>query len=352
MEVGKRLKSLKAKQNHTADGISSVLLKLCARSLSLPLAIIFNVSMESGIVPELFKSTYVVPVFKKEPPVVQNFRPVSDLLPSNQFGFRARHSVTDALLGCMDDWTLALETDFSSAFDKLRHSKLLSKLAGFGVESYLLQWIHHFLINLYTADLLKELEGTCTVVAYADDLKFYRVYDANTDTNCVQEAIDITDEWSDENGLPLNPENVDGIELSKSETVKDLGLMVASNLSMSPQVDKVCKSANARLFTMVKILKCKDLTVLTRAYTCYVRPILETAAPLFNGCNKGQIRKIERVQQIFTRVAMQRSRPGLSIPPYKERCELLKLDSLERRRHFLDLKLAKKTLLSTCAAPN
>ncbi|KAH7671487.1 hypothetical protein AAVH_42713, partial [Aphelenchoides avenae] len=225
MEVGKKLKSLKAKQNHTADGVSSVLLNLCAHSLSLPLAIVFNDSMETGIVPELFKSTNVVPVFKKEPHVVQNFRPVSvtsylesqDLLPSNQFGFRARHSVTDALLGCMDDWTLALET-------------------------------------VYTADLLKELEGTCTVVAYADDLKFYKFYDANTDTNCVQEAIDITDEWSDENGLPMNPEkctvlylgkgneqrtySVDGIELSKSETVKDLGLMVASNLSMSAQVDK------------------------------------------------------------------------------------------------------------------
>lgn len=89
--------------------------------------------MESGVVPALFMDTFVVPVYNKEPPVIANFRPVSvtsvgcrtmerivmdrliahleanELLPANQHGFRANHSVSDALLGCVDDWTITLE---------------------------------------------------------------------------------------------------------------------------------------------------------------------------------------------------------------------------------------------------
>ncbi|KAH7696075.1 RNA-directed DNA polymerase from mobile element jockey-like protein, partial [Aphelenchoides avenae] len=180
---------------------------------------------------------YVVPVHKKDPPIISNFRPVSvtsvvcrtmermvrdalighlesaKLLPKNQFGFRARHSVTDALLGCMDDWTAALQArhyvdcayiDFSNAFDKLCHKRLLRKLYEFGIESYLLQWVQQFLTNLYTADLLRALEGTCTVVAYADDVKFYKTYSSPAETDRLQDALDITEEWSVENCLPLN----------------------------------------------------------------------------------------------------------------------------------------------------
>lgn len=54
--------------------------------------------------------------------------------------------------------------------------------------------------------------------------------------------------------------------------------MVASNLSMSAQVDKVCKSANARLFTIFNILKCNDLNVLTRDLKLAKKTLLSTCA--------------------------------------------------------------------------
>ncbi|KAH7705516.1 RNA-directed DNA polymerase from mobile element jockey-like [Aphelenchoides avenae] len=214
-----------AKLNVTADKISSKMLKLCAESLSLPLCLIFNASMESGIVPELFKEAYVT--------CLGYLSEENDLLPANQFGFRAKHSVVDALLGSHDDWTQALEeghhvdcvfVDFSSAFDKLNFILLMHKLKSLGVESYLLQWIDNFLRNRkcmvrigntfsepYSPssgtpqDLLRRLNGTCTIVAYADDIKLYKVYRPSESTDALQQALDVTEEWSVENDLPLNP---------------------------------------------------------------------------------------------------------------------------------------------------
>lgn len=433
-EVMRRLSALQAKLNVTADKISSKMLKLCAESLSLPLCLIFNASMESGIVPELFKEAYVVPVHKKDPPLISNFRPVSvtsvvcrtmerivrdrliahleenDLLPANQFGFRAKHSVVDALLGSHDDWTQALEeghhvdcvfVDFSSAFDKLNFVLLMHKLKSLGVESYLLQWINNFLRNrkcmvrigntfsepyspssgtpqgsalgpllfiVYTSDLLRRLNGTCTIVAYADDIKLYKVYRPSESTDALQQALDVTEEWSVENDLPLNPikcivlhmgkgnvkrdYRIGEVVLSASSMVRDLGYNVSSDLSPNAQVEKVCKSANGRLFAMLKIIKCNDFQVLTKAYTTYVRPLLESTSALFNGCNKTLARQLEAVQKTFSRAAVQRSRPHDAVPPYTERCRLLKLRTLEQRRFLLDLRLSKKILLNHCSAPN
>jgi hypothetical protein len=60
----------------------------------------------------------------------------------------------------------------------------------------------------------------------------------------------------------------------------------------------------------------------------------------------------EAVQRTFTRTAMQRSQLRNDVPDYAERCQILKLQPLETRRHLLDLKLSKKILLGRCAAPN
>ena len=38
-------------------------------------------------------------------------------------------------------------TDFSKAFDKVSHSKLLSKLEAYGISRILLEWIKEFLIG-------------------------------------------------------------------------------------------------------------------------------------------------------------------------------------------------------------
>ena len=60
------------------DGISPKLLKEVAEEISKPLAIIFNLSLQDGIVPHEWKCANVIPLFKKGSRCkAENYRPVS-----------------------------------------------------------------------------------------------------------------------------------------------------------------------------------------------------------------------------------------------------------------------------------
>ncbi|KAL1448557.1 hypothetical protein WDU94_015641, partial [Cyamophila willieti] len=60
------------------DKIPPILLKNCASSLALPLCILFNWSLASGSFPDLWKTSYVIPIHKggSDKSNVTLFRPV------------------------------------------------------------------------------------------------------------------------------------------------------------------------------------------------------------------------------------------------------------------------------------
>ncbi|MCP4493849.1 MAG: hypothetical protein GY820_42090 [Gammaproteobacteria bacterium] len=60
------------------DKIHGKVLKNCARSLSIPLSILFKISYYSGILPTDWKLAHIVPVHKKgSKSEVENYRPIS-----------------------------------------------------------------------------------------------------------------------------------------------------------------------------------------------------------------------------------------------------------------------------------
>ena len=162
------------------DGdIPAKILKSCRQALSQPLVILWQSSLDKGIIPDQLKRQYIAPIFKKGAKTdPANYRPVSltshvikifervirkqlvsfletnNLISNKQHGFRKGRSCLTQLLGHFDNIlqnhakdieTDVIYLDYAKAFDKVDHAILLKKLSLYGVKGKLLEWLKQFL---------------------------------------------------------------------------------------------------------------------------------------------------------------------------------------------------------------
>jgi hypothetical protein len=173
------LMKLKSSFASGPDGIPPIFYKKLADPLTEPLAKFFRCIFSFCVLPNIWKTALVTPVYKKGPSSsVGNYRPISltcvvckvfesviknkiqEFLLQNcsmtdaQHGFVAGHSTCTNLLESLNDWTISLKNgnctrvahvDFVRAFDSVCHSKLLLKLQHAGVSGMLLKIIESFL---------------------------------------------------------------------------------------------------------------------------------------------------------------------------------------------------------------
>lgn len=176
------LSKIDINKNGGPDRIPNIFLKNCAHQLALPLSIIFNKSLSSGIFPSTFKEAFVTPIFKNgDSSNIANYRPVSMLnsialafekivhkhllallqskLSKQQHGFSKNKSTGTNLSEYVNYVALALDkgyevhaiyTDFSKAFDMVDHKILIRKLYAMGIRGRLLDWIKSYLENRST----------------------------------------------------------------------------------------------------------------------------------------------------------------------------------------------------------
>ena len=78
-------------------------------------------------------------------------------------------------------------------------------------------------------------------------------------------------------------------------------------------------------------------------YKPLVRPILEYASPVWSPHLAKDIHEIEKLQRRVSRIALGQRRQEMA---YKDRCKILKWNSLERRREFLSLVAYYKVVLN------
>ena len=160
------------------DGIHPRLLRSCP-AIARPLYLIYSESLSLGSVPLLWKTSEVIPIFKKgvrSDPL--NYRPISltsvccktleraiaeqltlfleenNLLSRDQFGFRRGRTVQDQLPLAYESVTKWYDEgsvvdvilfDFAKAFDVVDHKVLLAKLRCIGIGGKVLSWLESFL---------------------------------------------------------------------------------------------------------------------------------------------------------------------------------------------------------------
>ena len=166
--VRKRLNQLNPHKAAGPDRISPIVLKELADVISPVVTRIFRASLSQGKTPDAWREAHVTPVFKKgEKYKAINYRPVSltcilckqmehilasnimahlnsnKLLYDKQHGFRSERSCETQLLEFTDDVLKTLRDrkqcdaiimDFSKAFDKVSHDRLLYKLDRAGID--------------------------------------------------------------------------------------------------------------------------------------------------------------------------------------------------------------------------
>jgi hypothetical protein len=179
--VHKLLKNMKPHKATVPDSIPSFILKAAADQLAPILTELYQISLNTEVVPQDLKDAHVVPLFKTdERHLASNYRPVSltsitckvmehivhssvmchfernKILTNAQHGFRKKRSCESQLIVTIHDIASKLERDlqvdiilldFAKAFDKVPHHCLLHKLEYYGVNPKTNRWIRSFLEN-------------------------------------------------------------------------------------------------------------------------------------------------------------------------------------------------------------
>ena len=170
------------KDNSSAgpDGLPSKFFKAFCVQLANPLQKIFQMSFDSGVVPSVWKCSFIQPIFKgkgkdSDPAC---YRPISltcimckiferilkweinkyiidnNIITNHQHGFLSKKSTQTQLIECTNDWSLYLDQqegvdviylDISKAFDTVSHPKLLHKLDKYGLKDKFHNWLRSYL---------------------------------------------------------------------------------------------------------------------------------------------------------------------------------------------------------------
>lgn len=427
-EMLRHIKGLKNSGSITEDQLPQIFLKKCAQSIVTPLCHIFNTSLSLGEVPSVWKRSIVVPIPKK----LDSFKPVdyrpislnsavskvmekrvrdylytffdrNSIIPYEQFGFLRRKSVEQQLLDSrhivmkavnLGDCVDAVYFDFSKAFDRVSHRKLIHKMKCFGFPSWLTRWVEAWLTNrhfrvrvkekhsqwysvgsgvpqgsvlgpllflIYVAEIPRILSNFMIETRlFADDIKVFCRYSPSNDSaghHALSNAIALLFNWSQLWQFDIAVEKcycvyygsknlkttyeINNVILPQNTHIRDLGVIMQSNNHFDMHIEGTVSKALKAWFGCMRIICTRNKNMLLLIYKTYVLPILEFASSVWSPHLLKDTKKLERIQAIVTRIIIMRCFPDLreNVPSYNERLKILGLVTLHKRRIIKDLLL-------------
>jgi len=383
------------------DSISPKILKYCAASLTHPLCHLFNLSLASGVIPQEWKVHLVVPVYKSaDRSSVKNYRPISLLCNTSkaletliynkiidhvlnnvttcQFGFLPKRSTTQQLLLYLNSifkatsqglQTDSIYLDFRKAFDSVSHSKLLAKLANYGISGNLWNWFSNYLYNRFQhvkvcntiSDPLPVLSGVpqgsilgpllfliyindltlatqfSNLFLFADDTKLFKTILHPPDHTKLQQDLDQLYTWSIDSDLLFGISkcihlsfnnksptsySLNGNTLPQLHSHRDLGIQISDNLSWECHYKHITSKAYRYLGLLRRAFSnCHSVKAKMTLYITLVRSQLTYCSQLWNPYLIKDTAALEKIQRQATKFILKDYESNY-------RTRLLKLDLL------------------------
>jgi len=379
--IEKLLIGLNTKKAPGPDGIGTRYLKETASIIAPCLQVIFTKSYTTGETPNDWRIANVCPIFKKgERYDAANYRPVSltsiiskimehcivsnmldhfeenNILFPFQHGFRRHLSTETQLVTFTDELTNlvskggqvdAIVLDFSKAFDKVCHRRLLHKLTHYGISGHTNNWIKSFLsdrhqrvvVNQQASQSLSVSSGvpqgtvlgpvlflafindmpssvtSSSVRLFADDAIIYKNIKSAHDSALLQQDLHALEQWESDWRMSFNPAKCSSISFTRLRnpiinsyslhqttlehlsSVKYLGVTLSSNLTWSHHVNNVVAKGNQVLGMVRRNLRVAPTHCKAQAYTTLVRPTLEYCSSVWDPHSQHDNQRIEAVQR-------------------------------------------------------
>lgn len=249
--------------------------------------------------------------------------------------------------------------DFSKAFDKVPHSKLINKMKAIGIPPDIINWVIAYLtnrkqyvdingsrsgylgvfsgvpqgsvlgpvlFNIYINDLIQAIQPDVSVKLFADDCIIFNTINSVSDQVYLCENLNYINKWCEEWEMVINFDktsylclsnkihkfeftyNIGGHSIKQVDEYKYLGVTITSKLSWTAHIDNICSAARKKLGFLKHKLGRSSSSLKLKAYKSIIRPSLEYASIVWEPHTVTNIEKIEKIQRLAARFIFNRYR--------------------------------------------